>query len=247
MIKGFLHEKCMVLQYKLYVQGGSSFQHLIVARHRHGCRCHRYRHSGIHSFVGYRSILVPDWVHLFHYRTCSSISFFHSGTSWTGCCTLQDQIFVKLTFSPIFRFSSVHCIFNGRLSGQFSGSQASFGTTLRGTIGYRKAGWNKLPEEGHWKDFHNQRFHQSKQNLYFGFISQKTAKKCENPQRSYKKNCFDYQDLKKKIFIQWHDTIPLIRLFKIEIVATKLRVWCPSAVGKTLCMGARQQKVEPGA
>ncbi len=58
MVKGFLNEKCKVLQYKLYVQRGSSFQHLIVAGHRHRCRCRRYRHSGILAsiaLVGYRT------------------------------------------------------------------------------------------------------------------------------------------------------------------------------------------------
>ncbi len=109
---------------------------LIVARHRHRCRCHRYRHSDIHSFSRVPEHSGTDWVHLFQYRTGSGISFFHSGTGWTGCCTLQHQIFVPsflLSFSPIGRFSSVQytSTFNGRLSGQFSGSQAVFfGTTF---------------------------------------------------------------------------------------------------------------------
>ncbi len=99
-------------------------KHLIVAG--------RYRHSGILAFwsivlVGYRVLTplipVPDWFQhqLFSFRY----------QLWTGCCTLQHLIFVPaflLSFSPIGRFSSVHCKFNGRLSGQFSGSQAAFGT-----------------------------------------------------------------------------------------------------------------------
>jgi hypothetical protein len=59
----------------------------IVAGHRHRCRCRRYRHSGTHRFSR-----VPDWVHLFLYQTGSSISFIHSGTGWTGCCTVPSSI-----------------------------------------------------------------------------------------------------------------------------------------------------------
>jgi hypothetical protein len=37
---------------------------------------------------------------------------------------------------------------------QFSGSQAAYGTIVRVTGSYQKAGISYL-EEGYWKDFHN--------------------------------------------------------------------------------------------
>jgi hypothetical protein len=54
------------------------------------------------------------------------------------------QFLFRLSFAITSRFSPVYN--HGRLSKQFSGSQAAFGTTFKVTGGIS---WNKLPEEGY--------------------------------------------------------------------------------------------------
>ncbi len=95
-------------------------------------------------------------------------------------------------------FSSVH----GRLSKQYSGSKAAFGTTFRVQEDTGKP--EKLSEEvTGWIFTISKGFGRSKKKLNFKSSSQKTTKNCENHQRSYKKCCFNFQDLQKN-FISWH-------------------------------------------
>jgi hypothetical protein len=68
---------------------------------------------------------------------------------------------------------------SGRLSEQFSGSQAAFGQTFEATS-FMKRVTGRILTISRW-------FHQSKQKLYFGCSHKKNAKKCENHQRSSKK------------------------------------------------------------
>ncbi len=153
MVKGFLHKKCMVLQYKLYVQRGSSFQHLIVAGHRHRCRCSRYRHSGILAsivLVGYRTGptysstgLVPALVFFFWYR----VDRMRYPPASNFCSSFPS---LPLVDFPAYTVHSMACFRDNfqdhrRLLEQLLEAQI--------TIGCRKC--NNLPEEGYRKDFHN--------------------------------------------------------------------------------------------
>ncbi len=108
-------------------------------------------------------------------------------TSYKNCSVSRIQF--------LFRFSFT-------LIGQFSGSQAGYGTTFRDKGGYQKAGKSSLKRVTGMKFTISKWFRRSKQKLWFGFPTQKTTRKYENLQRSFKKILFRL--LVPKIFISWH-------------------------------------------
>jgi hypothetical protein len=71
------------------------------------------------------------------------------------------------------------------LSGQFSGSQAGYGTTFRSTGGYQKAGTSSLRGllEGSLQLVSD--FIGARRNIDLDFLHKKTTKKFENHQRSF--------------------------------------------------------------
>jgi hypothetical protein len=58
------------------------------------------------------------------------------------CSVSRIKVLFRLSFALIGRFFPVYI--HSRLSEQFSGSQAGYGTTLRDTGGYQKAGTSSL-------------------------------------------------------------------------------------------------------
>jgi hypothetical protein len=62
---------------------------------------------------------------------------------------------------------------HGRLSEQFSESQAGFGTTFKGTGGYQKTGTSSLKRLEGTSQLICDLIHRSKQKLHFEFPSQK--------------------------------------------------------------------------
>ena len=82
----------------------------------------------------------------------------------------------------------------GRLSEQFSGSQAGYGTTTvpRDTGGYQKAGTNSLNRVTGRNSQLVSDFIEASRNFDLDFLHKKTTKNYENHQRSFKKYCFDY-------------------------------------------------------
>jgi hypothetical protein len=94
------------------------------------------------------------------------------------------QISVTLSFSLIGRFSLM--FMHGRLSKQFSRSQAAFGTTFRVAGGYRKAGTSFLKRVITGLIFTISKWlYRSKQKLIV--LHKKKAINRENLQHSYKK------------------------------------------------------------
>ncbi len=74
----------------------------------------------------------------------------------------------------------LQCTCHGRLSEQFSGSQAAFGTTFRVTGGYRKARTTFLKRVT-WIIFTSSKlFYRSKRKLYLDFLDKKAVKNFEN-------------------------------------------------------------------
>jgi hypothetical protein len=89
-------------------------------------------HSGVHSFSR-----LPDWVHLFQYRTGSSISFFLPVPVDRMRYPLASNFcssFPAFLLSHWSIFQCTLCIVCNVHSmagfGQFSGSQAAFGTNF---------------------------------------------------------------------------------------------------------------------
>ncbi len=139
-VKGFLNEKCkvqIICTERIFLP--TFDRRWASLRHRR-----RYRHSGILAsivLVGYRTGSTYSSTGLFP----ALIFFFRCRLDWmlyppaSNFCSSFPAFL--LSHWSIFQCTLYNkCLFNGRLSGQFSGSQAAFGTTFRGRIGYRKAG-----------------------------------------------------------------------------------------------------------
>jgi hypothetical protein len=71
-------------------------------------------------------------------------------TNSKKCYESRIKFLLGLPMLLLVDFSSVQYI-HSRLSEQFSGSQVGFGTTTL----WLTESWNKLSEEGYWKEFHN--------------------------------------------------------------------------------------------
>jgi hypothetical protein len=71
---------------------------------------------------------------------------------------------------------------HGRLSEQFSVSQAAFGTTFRVTGGYRKAGTSFMKRVT--GRIFTKVLKRINQKLYLDFLHKEAAKNCKNYQRS---------------------------------------------------------------
>jgi hypothetical protein len=97
--------------------------------------------------------------------------------------------------SPWLIFSFVlYKYIQGRLSEQFSESQADLGTTFRDTSGYQKAGTSSLKRvTGRiFTITIVSDFIEASRNFILDFLHKKTAKNCENQMRPFKKNYFDF-------------------------------------------------------
>ncbi len=71
-------------------------------------------------------------------------------TDSENCSKSRIKILFWLSFALIGQLFPLYI--HSRLSEQFSGSQAGYGTTFRDTGGYQKAGTSSLV---YWKEFHN--------------------------------------------------------------------------------------------
>jgi hypothetical protein len=73
-------------------------------------------------------------------------------TNSKNCSKSRIKFMFRLSFPLIGQYFLVYI--HSRLLEQFSESQAGFGTTLKGTGGYQKAGTSSL-KRVYWKEFHN--------------------------------------------------------------------------------------------
>jgi hypothetical protein len=81
-----------------------------------------------------------------------------------------------------------------RLSEQFSVSQVAYGTTFRVPGGYQKDGITSSLKRVNMEGFSQlvSDFIEVSRNFIFEFLHKKTAKNCENNQRSFTKYYFDF-------------------------------------------------------
>ncbi len=102
-------------------------------------------------------------------------------TDSKSCSESSIQFLFRLSFALIGQFFLVYI--HSWLSEQFSESQASFGTTFKGTGSYQKAGKSSLKRVTGRNFTISKWFHRSKQKLHFGFPSQKDNWKLWKPFR----------------------------------------------------------------